>query len=120
MKRTGPTNPQLKDLIANMRGLARKQNVNLWKRLAEELEKPSRQRRVVNISTINRNTKDNETIVVPGKVLSVGDLDHKVVIAAFSFSKEAKEKISSNKSQVMGLDELMKKNPQGKGVRIIG
>lgn len=110
----------MRSLIGELRNLARKQNVKLWKRIALELERPSRQRRAVNISTINRNTKNDEIVVVPGKVLSVGELDHKVTVAAYAFSREAKEKISLNKSVVMSLDELMEKNPQGKGVRIIG
>lgn len=113
---TGPTNQYLKTLIRELKRLSNKENVSIWKRVAEDLSKSARQMRVVNISRINKYTKDNETIIVPGKVLSAGDLDHKVNIAAWRFSEAAKSKIKST----MTIHELMKKNPKGKKVRIIG
>ena len=67
---------------------------NIWKRIAEDLERSTRQRRIINLYKINKYTKENETVIVPGKVLSVGELDHNVVIAAFSFSNTALEKIN--------------------------
>ena len=114
--RTGPTNPYLKTLIRELKQLSREQNVNIWKRVAEDLSKSTRQRRVVNLSRINTYTKANETVIVPGKVLASGELDHKVEIAAFQFSEAAKKKVKT----LMKIQELMKKNPKGKKVRIIG
>jgi len=92
----------------------------LWRRLAEDLEKPSRQRRNINISRINRYTDEGEVVVVPGKVLSCGNLDHKLTIAAWQFSQQAMEKIRSANSEVITISALLEKNPKGKGVRIIG
>ena len=114
--RTGPTNPYLKTLIRELKQLSREQNVNIWKRVAEDLNKSTRQRRAVNLSKINTYTKANETVIVPGKVLASGELDHKVEIAAFQFSEAAKKKVKT----LMKIQELMKKNPKGKKVRIIG
>ena len=120
MKRTGPTNPVTQELIRHLRELARKQKVQLWARLAEELERPSRKRRAVNIATISRNSSPDETVAVPGKVLSVGELEHPVTVAAYQFSRQAQEKIIQKKGICLELGELMKKNPQAKGVRILG
>ena len=119
MKRTGPTNQHLKNLVDELRDLASKQNAKIWYRIANDLEKSTRQRRVVNLSRINRFVKDNESIIVPGKVLGSGILEHKVTVAAFNFSKSAVDKIKKNGS-CLSIKELIEKNPKGKGVRIIG
>ena len=119
-KITGPINPVLQSLIHELKKRSNEQSVNLWKRVANDLEKPTRQRRVVNLSSISRYTKENEVIVVPGKVLGAGDLKHKVTISAFQFSNGAKEKIEKAGAKVITLLELSKENPSGKGIRIIG
>jgi large subunit ribosomal protein L18e len=120
MKRTGPTNPHLRNLIIDLKRLSREQNVKLWKRIAQDLEKPTRQRRAINLSRINRYTKENETIIIPGKVLGSGLLAHKLTIAAYSFSAGAIEKINKVNAKAMYIKDLMKESIKGKGVRIIG
>ena len=67
-KRTGPTNIVLLNLISELKKNSIEQNSAIWKRLAIDLERPARQRRVINLSKINMHAKDNEIIVVPGKV----------------------------------------------------
>ncbi len=119
MKRTGPTNPELKKLIAELNSLGTKQKVKLWKVIAKELSKATRNRREVNIRKINRVTKKDETIIVPGKVLSNGELDHKVTIAAWRFTEATKQKINKI-GKAVSIQELMESNPKAKKVRIIG
>ncbi len=120
VKRTGPTNPVLKGLITELKKRSSEQNVNIWKRVATDLEKPSRQRRTINLSKINRFTKDNEIIVIPGKVLGTGSLKRKLTISAYQFSEGAKEKITESGSNIVSLLDLSKESPQGKKIRIIG
>ena len=120
MKRTGPTNENLRKLIDNLKTLSSEQNIRLWKRIALDLEKPTRQRRVVNLSRINHNTKENDTIIVPGKVLGSGLLNHSLTIAAYSFSEGALQKIQKVNAKAITIAELMKENIKGKGVKIIG
>ena len=120
MKPTGPTNPDLKKLIGELRKMSHSEQADIWKRLANDLQKPSRQRRVVNLSRINRYSEENDTVVVPGKVLAAGTLDHRVNIAAFCFSGAARETILKNNGTAMSISELMKQNPNGKKIRIIG
>ena len=62
------TNIQLLKLVEELKKQASVENVKVWKRLALDLEKPTRQRRIVNIYKINKYTKPEETVVVPGKV----------------------------------------------------
>ncbi len=114
------TNIQLLKLVEELKKQASVENVKVWKRLALDLEKPTRQRRIVNIYKINKYTKPEETVVVPGKVLSVGELGHKVNVAAYNFSEGAKQKIVGSQGKVMTIYELMKANPKGKGIRIMG
>lgn len=119
VKRTGPTNYQLELLIEELEKKASEKGVKLWKRVAFELKRPSRQRRVVNIYKIDKYAKEGETVLVPGKVLNTGELTKPVKVAAFSFSKTAEEKIRK-KGQTMSISELISKNPEGKKVRILG
>ena len=119
-KRTGPTNPILQNLIQELKQRSNGQSVNLWRRIADDLEKPTRQRRVVNLSSLSRHTKEDEIVVVPGKVLGAGDLGHKITISAFQFSDGAKEKIEKVGAKIIPLLELSKSNPSGKGIRIMG
>jgi len=120
MKRTGPTNQQLVSLISDLKKHSYSQKADLWKRIANDLEKPSRSRRVVNLSRLNRFTKENEVVIVPGKVLGSGSISHSVVVAAFSFSQNAKEQIEKAKGKCLFIEELLKQNPKGKDVRVIG
>ena len=119
-KRTGPTNHVLIKLVAELKKRSNEQNLNIWRRVADDLEKPTRQRRVVNLSSLSRHTKEDETIVVPGKVLGAGNLNHKITISAFQFSGGAKEKIEKVGAKIVPLVELSKSNPSGKGIRIMG
>ena len=109
----------MKKLIADLRSLGTKEKVKLWKRIADELEKPTRRRREVNIERISRNTKKGETIIVPGKVLSKGELEHSLKVAAWNFSEAAKQKINKA-GKALSIQDLIKENPKAKGVRIIG
>jgi large subunit ribosomal protein L18e len=120
MRKTGPTNIHLKNLVRDLKKLHRKENAGLWKRLADELERPTRQRREVNLFTIDLTANDNETIVVPGKVLGEGELNKPVSVAAFKFSESAREKIVRAKGKILTIADLMKSNPKGKNVRILG
>jgi len=119
VKRTGPTNEHLRNLIQDLKALSLKQDVNIWRRIASDLDKSTRRRREVNVFKINMFAKDNETIVVPGKVLADGNLDKKVKVAAFRFSEQAKEKINKT-GKAISIQELMKENPKGNKVRIFG
>lgn len=120
VKRTGSPNPHLRNLIAELKKKSIVDSAPLWKRLAVDLEKPSRNRRAVNLSRINRFVKENETVVVPGKVLGSGLLDRKVTVVAFAFSDGAVEKLRKQNCTTLSISEFMAKNPKTSDVRIIG
>ncbi|MCD4666256.1 50S ribosomal protein L18e [archaeon] len=110
---------ELIKLIRELKKASTKNKVNIWKRVASDLEKPTRIRRKVNIYKINKFTKEGEAAVIPGKVLSLGELAKPLTIAAYQFSDKAKEKINQ-KGKAISISELINKNPKGSKVRIIG
>jgi large subunit ribosomal protein L18e len=83
------------------------------------MSKPTRHQCEVNVSKINRFTIDGETIVVPGKVLGSGELDHKVTVAALKFSDAARAKIDKV-GETLTINELLDRNPKGSNIRIFG
>ena len=119
MKKTGPTNEELKALIQELKKKSYEHDVNIWRRIADDLARPSRQRRIVNLYKLNKHTKENETVVVPGQVLAIGELDHNVVVAAYNCSGTALEKINKI-GKAIRINELMQESPKGKRIRIIG
>ncbi|MGQ9538124.1 MAG: 50S ribosomal protein L18e [Candidatus Bathycorpusculaceae bacterium] len=120
MKKVKTTNPELRELISFLKRQSREHEAEIWKAVAERLSSSRRKRIAVNISRLNRNTKKNEIITVPGKVLGAGELDHPITVAAFAFSETAKGKIKKAKGKCLSLFELVKKNPKGSNVKIIG
>jgi len=118
-KRTGPSNQNLQKLIQELKEKSLAEGIKLWKRLANDLEKPSRQRRSVNIYKIEKFAREGETVVVPGKVLSLGQLTKKLNVAAWNFSQEAEQKINQI-GKTLTIQQLIKENPKGKKVRILG
>jgi large subunit ribosomal protein L18e len=114
------TNENLVALVSELKKKSIVSKDRLWKRVASELESPTRQARVVNLSRIDRFTKDGDIVIVPGKVLASGELSHKLTIVAYKFSESAMEKIDGKKAKAMTIPELMKSDIKGKRVKILG
>ena len=119
MKQTGPTNVVLKQTINLLRKQSKVNDAKIWDKIADDLGKSTRSRYIVNLSKIDRFTKDGDTVIVPGKVLGDGSLNHNVNIAAFKFSDSAKDKLGKTKSKFMMIEEIVKQNPKGSNVKII-
>jgi large subunit ribosomal protein L18e len=119
MKETKTTNPELIQLIRFLKKQSREKDAGIWLDVAEHLSKSKRQRVSVNLSRINRHTQRGNTIVVPGKVLATGTLNHAITVAAFSASEKAKEKLKAARGKYLSIPELVTKNPKGAKVKII-
>ncbi len=119
MKKLKKTNPNLVSLIKVLQTEGYKNDVPLWVAIAKRLSKPTRHRVEVNLSRINRYTTEGDTVIIPGKVLGAGDLDHAVTVSAFAFSQTAKERINVA-GRALTIEELLKENPKGKGVKMLG
>ena len=119
MKQTKSTNPERIQLIRHLKKQARENKAAIWVDVAEYLGKSQPQRTSVNLSKINRYTQNNDTVIVPGKILGTGKLDHSLTIAAFNISEKAKEKIKAAKAKYVTVQELVGKNPKGTKIKLI-
>mgnify|MGYP001106952826 CR=1 FL=1 len=120
MKKAKTTNPELIELIRLLKKQSRENKADIWRDIAERVAKPKRKRITVNLSRLNRYTQKNETVAVPGKVLGAGEINHPITVAAFAFSERAEEKIKASKGKCLSFSGLIKKNPKGANVKIIG
>lgn len=105
-------NCETKDIIRALE----KTKAKAWKTVALKLGKSTRKMPVVNLWKISKCTKKGDNVVVPGKVLGVGELKEQLVIAALKFSKSAREKLGKN---AITITEMAEKNKEGKKIKII-
>ena len=114
------TNPNLVKLIDDLLKASAENKAKVWKDLAERLAKPLRNHAEVNIGKIDRYVKENEIAVVPGKVLGSGEITKPVTVAAWRFTESARRKIESAGGRTLSIWDLIRENPSGKNVRIMG
>ena len=112
-------NPNLQQLIHDLRHVSTQQKVKVWKTIALKLSRPTRAHAEVNLDKLEKYVHAYETAIVPGKVLSSGVLTKKITIAAWNFSEKAKEKILKAGGKPITIQEVIKQNPKGSKVRII-
>lgn len=113
-------NPLLRSDIVALRKASKANKNRLWKAVADHLECSRSKRVVVNIGKIAKLTKPGDVVVVPGKVLGGGLIEHKVVVGGFSFSQVARSKICAAGGEALTIRRLIEAYPTGKGVKIIG
>jgi large subunit ribosomal protein L18e len=113
------TNVRLIQLIEDLKRYSKEYEVNVWKEICRRLESPSKNHAQVNLSRINRYTKVNDVIIVPGKVLGAGVLDHPVTVAAVNFTDLAQRKIRATAGAAMTIEEFLETFPKGSNVKII-
>jgi len=89
---TGPSNYYNRKLIRELWKTKRR----IWKKVSKKLSGPRREKIEANLYRINKKTKENDVIVVPGKILGIGEIDHKLTIACLNCSKTARKKIETS------------------------
>jgi large subunit ribosomal protein L18e len=112
------TNPRLSSLIADLKSAARQSGGDVWGDIAERLDKPRSTHAEVNLGRIERYAQEDETVVVPGKVLGSGVLQKDVTVAAVDFSSTAETKIDQV-GETVTLEQAVQNNPEGSNVRVI-
>lgn len=90
-----------------------------WLEVAGLLSAPRKNHANINLDSINKQSKEGETVLVPGKVLSQGNVNKKFKVVALAFSETAKEKLKNSGSQVSSISEEIKSNPEAKGLKIL-
>ncbi len=111
---TGPSNYYNRKLIRELWKTKRR----IWKKVSKKLSGPRRERIEANLYRINKKTKENDVIVVPGKILGLGEIDHKLTIACLDCSKTARKKIETSGSKLLSIEELLEQNPEGRDVKV--
>lgn len=114
------TNQIILQMARELKFASKKNNAPIWSRLAELALKPKSAKRTINLGQINKITKENQVIVVPGKVLGTGNLSHKIMLCSFSISNSGAKKILQSGGKILSFTELIKTHPTGKGVAVIG
>lgn len=107
------TNPEI---VKSIRESMKNEN---WHHVAKILSSPGKNHVALNLSEIDAKTKEGDTILIPGKVLSKGELSKQLRICAISFSAKALEKIKNSKSKAILISDEIKENSKAQGVKII-
>ncbi|MBX8631716.1 MAG: 50S ribosomal protein L18e [Thermoplasmata archaeon] len=118
-KRNLKTNPELKRLVAELYGVSARGNAPVWRAVAVRLEGPVANRPVINLDRLNRLVKDGESVIVPGKVLGNGNITKKITISAYSLSSSARTKLEKAGCKIYDIEDLVKSNPGGSGLRLM-
>ena len=103
-----------------LRRAFKKSKAPIWNSIKDDLLSPRSNRREVNVSKLANVTKNDEVIVVPGKVFGAGAIGHRLTVCAFSISEMAARKIIGSGGKIVTLNNLIENHPDGKEVRIIG
>ena len=107
-------------MARELKKASRTNKAPIWAKLAQYALKPSSARRDLNLNRINQLTKDNDTVVFPGKVLGTGNITHKITLFSFSISNSAAEKIVKSGGRIISHQDLIEQNPRGTGVVMLG
>ena len=107
-------------MVKDLKQASKKNEAAIWSKLADLALKPSSTKRTVNLTRINKITKENDVLFVPGKVLGTGNMSHKITLSSFSMSTTAANKIIQSGGNIMVYSDMIKKYPTGKGVKIFG
>jgi len=90
-----------------------------WMKLAKLLSQSTRKHSSVNLMEIDKQTSLGDSVLVPGKVLSLGEVTKKIKICSFGISKEALEKLKKTKSEWVNITDEIKRNPKAEALKII-
>ncbi|MEM2760044.1 MAG: 50S ribosomal protein L18e [Nitrososphaerales archaeon] len=112
------SNPVLNEAILNLRHAYKKSRAPIWLKLQEILERPGSNVEV-NLNKLSKYTDDGDVVIVPGKVLGTGTMEHKITLCVYSLSESAAKKVTAAGCKIINIKEFVEKFPQGSKVKII-
>jgi len=107
-------NPELIETLMN----AKKKDK--WLEVAGILSGPRRKMVNLNLNEINNQVKEKDKALIPGKVLSQGEINKKIKVIALSFSENAIAKLKKSGCEFSKIIDEIKSNPLAEGIRILG
>ena len=114
------SNSELVKTVTELKKASRENDAPLWRSVAYRLEGPSRNWPSVNISKLEYNVNKNSKVIIPGKLLGSGNISKKMTVSAYSFSETAKSKVEAAGGKCVSYNDLIKSNPKGTDVVVIG
>jgi len=106
-------------MIRFLKVKGRENKARIWAVAADQLSRPRRARAALNVTHVSRSTKPDSLVLIPGKLLGAGVINHRVVIGAFEYSAAAHEKIEQAGGQCMALKDFVSRYPRGSNVTIM-
>jgi len=98
--------------------IAGKKNAS-WEIVAHKISIPRRKRLDLNLNEIDEKSKEGDIVVVPGKVLSKGQITKKIKISALGYSESAMKKLKTSKTEFNFINEEIKSNPEAKKIKLL-
>ncbi|MFH1424802.1 MAG: 50S ribosomal protein L18e [archaeon] len=111
------SNTEVLSLIASLYKASEESSAPIWRDLAKRLEKPRQNWAEINLSNLNRVTKKGESVVIPGKLLGAGNIEHALTVYSYKVSDSASAKVTKAGGKVMPITAALKVKP--KELRII-
>jgi len=113
---TGPTDINTRKLIRQLENT----KILVFKEIASILKSARRARPEANLAHLNRIVKDGDVVVVPGKVLGSGVLEHKnVTIGALAWSESVADKAKAAGAKLLSLPQIIEQYPNGSNIRLV-
>lgn len=114
-KRTGPQSTPTKLALAACEKLSRETKAPAWKRVCDELSKPTRIKRHLSMVHLNALAAKHpkKVIVVLGKVLGKEAFTEKATVYAFAYSDSAQKSIAKT-GHAKSVMDLVKEKPSVK------
>ncbi len=113
-------NPTKIQTLTLLREAGKKSGRRVWRDMSKRLESHKSQMSNVNLSKVSSLTKEGDVILIPGKVLGGGLIDHKIHIGAYAFSGGAVEKIRRAEGEPLSIQAFLQKYMNHKGLIILG
>jgi large subunit ribosomal protein L18e len=114
------TRPEFAEAKRELRAAHRKTGRRIWADLERRILSGEASRTIVNISRLAKHTERGDYVVIPGKLLGVGQIRHRVTVGALGYSQSALSKLKQAKCRPLPLSQFVKKYSKKEGVKIIG
>jgi large subunit ribosomal protein L18e len=114
------SNPIITGTLEKLEMLSKGQNKTFWTSVIEMVSRPNSRRSTVNVGKVSQLTKENDIVLIPGKILGDGLVDHAITVGALFMSKSAGKKIVAAGGSVLNLVEFAEKYPDGSKIIVMG
>jgi len=115
----GQTNPTLAEARRALRKAFKDTGRALWKAAEEKVSGSWSSRLEVNLDSINRITEEGGIVLVPGKLLGRGIVDHRVIVGALTASASARIKVERAGGEIMKIPEFVEKYSRERGIILV-